>query len=145
MTPQQAQNQLKRDNKRFGKTPKLIYQKADAKPGEPLQAWRSKNFLVQITKEESGFTRMTVQRCAINHDGTWEDGITWDELQELKAQVGLGETWAVEVYPPESQLVNVSNLRHLWLVTDAPFAWKDGRNTEKTPGVVAEWSEMLGV
>lgn len=145
MTPQQCQNMLKHENKKFGKTMKLVGTDPDAKPGMPLQVWRSKNFLAQVTKEPSGFTRLSVQRCAIDHNGHWVDGITWDELQQVKTECGLGEVWAVEVYPPEDMLVNVANMRHLWLVTDAPFAWKDGRNTEKSEGIQAQWSRLLGL
>lgn len=47
-------------------------------------------------------------------DGT--DGITWDELQNLKNKVFGIEAWAFEIYPPESELVNRKNVRHLWQV-----------------------------
>lgn len=145
MTPQQCQNLLKAENKKYGKTMRLVHQDPKAPAGQPIQAWRSKNFLAQITKEESGFTRLSVNRCAIDHNGNWEDGISWDELQQIKKEVGLAETWAVEVFPPEDMLVNVANIRHLWLVTDAPFAWKSGRDLDRTDNIQAQWSKLLGL
>ena len=46
-----------------------------------------------------------------------EDGITWDELQEIK-NVALGEeVIAIEIYPAQSQLVNLKNVRHLWVLS----------------------------
>ena len=30
-------------------------------------------------------------------------------------------------------------------VSNAPFAWKDGRNTEKSEGIQAQWSRLLGL
>ncbi len=47
-------------------------------------------------------------------DGT--DGISWDELQHIKNLAFGAEATAVEIFPPMSQLVNIKNIRHLWLV-----------------------------
>lgn len=56
------------------------------------------------------------------------DGITWDELQALKRQCGFGDRFAVEVYPADLDVVNVGNLRHLWVLQGAlPFAWSAGQ------------------
>ena len=44
------------------------------------------------------------------------DGITWDELQDIKNKVFGEEAWAFEVFPAESELINLKNIRHLWLV-----------------------------
>lgn len=55
----------------------------------------------------------------------WESGITWDELQSLKAQCGYGDRWAVEIYPADAERVADVNMRHLWILADAPpFAWR---------------------
>jgi hypothetical protein len=33
----------------------------------------------------------------------------------------------VEVYPPDEAVVNVANIRHLWLLAEAPaYAWNNG-------------------
>jgi len=103
------------------------------RPGAPfpIEAFRSREFLVQIFDEPSGL-RMSVNRTALKgfRDGQplWRDGISWDELQRLKAEAGYADRWAVECYPPESEIVNVANLRHLWLLPEAPaYGWQRGR------------------
>ena len=50
-------------------------------------------------------------------DGT--DGITWDELQNIKNEVFGKESWAFELFPAESELINTKNIRHLWLVNNS--------------------------
>jgi hypothetical protein len=33
--------------------------------------------------------------------------------------------WAVEIYPADGDVVAVANMRHLWLLPEAPaFAWR---------------------
>jgi hypothetical protein len=57
--------------------------------------------------------------------GRWLDGITWDELQHLKMLAGYGDRVAVEIYPPDSEVVNIANIRHLWLLNEVPtFMWQ---------------------
>lgn len=90
----------------------------------PHEVWRSRHFLVQIYREPSDFRRITVNRAALTDNGEWVAAITWDELQRLKDEIGLGEWWAVECYPPNSEVINVANIRHLWLLPDPPpYGW----------------------
>ena len=46
----------------------------------------------------------------------------------LRAQAemaGYGDQWAIEIYPAEDETVNVANMRHLWLMAEAPsVAWR---------------------
>lgn len=99
-------------------------------PATPIECWRSKFFFVQISDIGEGLERMSVNRTVVDiTNRRWRDGITWDELQEIKRQVGRGEFDAVEVFPAEKNLVNVANIRHLWIFkneTDFPFIWKSG-------------------
>lgn len=46
------------------------------------------------------------------------DGITWDQLQEVKDLVFGEEATAVEIFPASSQVVNLLNVRHLWVLSD---------------------------
>ena len=46
------------------------------------------------------------------------DGISWDALQTVKNKAFGEEAIAIEVYPAQSQLINLKNVRHLWLITD---------------------------
>jgi hypothetical protein len=45
-----------------------------------------------------------------------KDGIGWDELQAVKNEAFGPEVTCIEVYPPESEVVNETNMRHLWAV-----------------------------
>lgn len=95
----------------------------------PVEAWRSRDFLVQVYRRPDTAERISINRAMVRDDGHWEDGIRWDEIHLLKKQMGRGgEVW-IEIYPPEAQLVNVANIRHLWVVRpeDVPMMWKGGQ------------------
>ncbi len=90
------------------------------------KVFRSKGFLAQVFWEYKGldtYTRITVNRTELDKDGGWKGGITWDELMKIKFQLGFGDEWAVEIFPCQSQVVNVANMRHLWIVPKPDFAW----------------------
>lgn len=89
---------------------------------------RNNGFLVQVF-EDGGTLRLTVQRTEWDAKvDCWRAGITWDELQDLKRQAGYGDRCAVELYPPDDKVVNVANLRHLWLLDEPPpFMWRQGK------------------
>lgn len=92
-------------------------------PG-PIAAWRSNRFLVQLFNE-CGAQRITINRTMVDEvKGGWLQGITWDEIQTIKRQIGFAERFAVELYPADSELVNVANMRHIWLVDAPAFAWR---------------------
>lgn len=86
----------------------------------PIKAWRSRKFIVQLYEEGTPdypkLMRLTVNRTKAKADGRWRDELTWDELQTIKREVGFGNWYAVEVYPPDRSIVNVANLRHLWML-----------------------------
>lgn len=91
----------------------------------PVRVLRSRDFLVQIYREEGLVVRLSVCRTQLRRDGRWVDEITWDQLQALKHQAGFGGWDAVEVYPRDSDVVNVANMRHLWVLPERiPFAWR---------------------
>ncbi len=99
-----------------------VYRKAKA-----TRAWRSRPFLVVLWSDERGYHRLSCQRTTLRADGQWEDGITWDDLMRLKREAGFGDRWAIEIYPDDANVVNVANMRHLWLWHEAPpCAWKAG-------------------
>jgi hypothetical protein len=86
---------------------------------------RSSKFLVQVYSEKSNIIRLSVCRTVIDNQGKWQDNITWEELQEIKNQSGFGQLEAVEIYPPEKDVVNVANMRHLWVLpVSLGFAWR---------------------
>jgi len=88
--------------------------------------WRSRKYLVQLFAEPDGIARMTVCRSTVGKGDRWNDDITWDELQEIKHAIGCGDEWAVEIFPPDEHVVNVANMRHLWLQPRAlAFGWRN--------------------
>jgi hypothetical protein len=92
-----------------------------------IQVWRSRTLLVQVfgATGDAPCIRMSVNRTELDDTGRFRDGLTWDELMEAKRQAGFGDFWATEIYPPDGETVNVSNMRHLWLTTEAPnYAWR---------------------
>lgn len=93
----------------------------------PLQAWRSRRFIVALWIETNGHRRLTIHRAEIDpKTGENMDGITWDELQRLKSEAGFHDVCAVEIYPPDDQVIYEHNMRHLWLLDQAPaFMWSN--------------------
>lgn len=86
-------------------------------PPECQKVWRSCKYLVQLyVTPEPGVLRLSVSRAKLGVQGRWQDGLSWDELQAIKREVGFGDAYAIEVYPRDRDLVNDANMRHLWLL-----------------------------
>lgn len=65
--------------------------------------------ILEVYTPKWGFTRhMKVKRS----DG--KSGISWDILQQLKNEYLGPDVMAVEIFPPEHEVVNDLNMRHLW-------------------------------
>lgn len=62
--------------------------------------------------------RLSVSRTTVQDDGRWGDNLTWDEMQEIKRQVGMGDMYAIEIFPRDRDLVNVANMRHIWVLPE---------------------------
>lgn len=130
MKPSAAQlRQLKRDNLRYpaalAPVPWREWPPAHIAEGRKLKVLRSRDFLVQIFLEPADILRMSVNRTAwCERSCSWREDISWDDLQRLKHEAGYGQRWAVEIYPDDHAVVNVANMRHLWLLTEQPaYAW----------------------
>jgi hypothetical protein len=133
MKPTRAQlKQLAIDNSQYPEhlipIPRERWSPAPWDETERTEVWRSRKFLVQVFAQKDGAQRITV--CTTRPQGhTWQAGIAWDDLQRLKAECGRGDAWAVEIYPAESSLVNVANMRHLWILPAMPeYAWREGKS-----------------
>lgn len=53
----------------------------------------------------------------------------WRHLQQMKNEVAGRDRWAVEVFPPETKLVDTSNEYHLWVLPEGeplPWAFQQG-------------------
>lgn len=85
----------------------------------------SQKYLVQIFKEPHDVMRISVNRTKVKPSGEWDDNLSWDELMQIKNELGFADEYAVEVYPKEKDVVNVANMRHLWVLPDSLrfFGW----------------------
>jgi len=95
------------------------------------EVWRSKKFLVQIYFAPlPAIERLSICRSELS-GCRWTDGITWDEIQRLKAECGRGDKAAVEIFPPDHDIVDVANMRHIWILdTEPEYMWrKAGANS----------------
>lgn len=94
----------------------------------PARVWMSKDYLAMLFVDGERH-RLSIQSTWYGQDGRAKDGMTWDELQMVKEQT-VGDVWAVEVYPTASAVVDVANMRHLWILdAGPPFGW----NTKPRP------------
>jgi len=125
----EMRRQLDRDNAKhpviLTEVPRNLWPDLSRMTKMPCSVWRSRFFLVQGYEEENKILRLSIARTSLGPDGSWNDGLTWDEIQEIKRQIGLAEFFAVEVYPRDRDIVNVANLRHIWVLPEPlAFAWK---------------------
>lgn len=97
---------------------------ADDRLTNRIGVWRSKQFMVQVF-QEGYYTRISVNRTCLLSDGHFKDEITWDTMQAIKASIGYAGFWAAELFPPDDQLVNVANIRHMWILNEIPpYGWQ---------------------
>ena len=87
-----------------------------------VKVWRSRDFLVQLYGHEAA-PRISVNRTSVKGE-RFTDEISWDELQRIKSGVGFGDKCAVEIFPPDANVINVANMRHLWLVPCPEYMWR---------------------
>lgn len=86
-----------------------------------LRVLRSRKYLVQeFPAHAPALVRLSVCRTMLKGE-RWQDGISWEELQRIKHECGYADNDAVEIFPRECDLVNVANMRHLWVLA-APIA-----------------------
>jgi hypothetical protein len=122
------QRALKKVNSRFG--PQLVEVEAARwpvnHPPKLIRILRSRDYLVQVYGENDGILRLSIVRAAVNLEGRWADGIPWETLQALKDEAGYAANDAVEIFPCQADIVNVSNMRHLWVLPDTlSFGWRN--------------------
>ena len=131
ITTRAQRRQLERNNAKQPDRLQLIPRNqwpANAPPSI-IRVFRSRDFLVQEYEPLSAhvIARLSVCRTSIS-GSSWKDGITWDELQRIKNECGYGNTDAIEIYPADEDVVNVANMRHLWVLNSRiPFAWRNSK------------------
>ena len=125
-TAREMNRAIKEESRFFGDKLELVDNRRRGSPDVDsvlVRAWRNRGYLVQLF-EDKGQLRLSINRAQVKRSGEWEDGISWDTIQELKSQAGFGGWWAVEVYPPDDELINVANMRHVWLLAEQPpYCW----------------------
>lgn len=56
---------------------------------------------------------------------------SWPEMQRIKDELAGTTATAVEVYPPQAEIVDDAEMYHLWVVTTSlPFSLFDNRRSE---------------
>lgn len=89
-----------------------------------VSVWRSRRFTLFVW-DQGGVTRLSVQRTEWDErKQRFRDDISWDDLQRLKSEAGFGQQCAVELYPPDDEVVNVANMRHLFITPRPVFMWR---------------------
>ena len=73
-----------------------------------LAIWQSEKFKVYAFKD-ANVVRLDIERK------DKQDGITWDELQQIKNDCGFADCDAIEFYPSQKDVINTGNLRHLYV------------------------------
>lgn len=145
VTSREQRRQLARDNAKLPAALVKIPRHEWPNPSAPqLEVWRSRDFLVQVFSGSGPCKcRLSVNRITLGDDGRWVEGISWEELQRLKRECGYANFDAVEVYPPDRDLVNVANMRHLWVLHEPlPFAWRDRERLAPDPSVITDRAEI---
>lgn len=128
MSTREQRRQLERENRKFPPTLQEVPRHEWPNPNAPqVRVLRSRDFLVQVFSEPlPALVRLSV--CRTRHNGArWDDGITWDDLQRVKREAGYSDKDAVEVFPADCDVVNVANMRHLFVLAEPlSFAWRHG-------------------
>jgi len=104
---------------------------ANTPPGI-VEVWRSNKFLAQVYEEGPEVLRVSICRTMLSKYGSWEEDISWEELMQIKREIGLANAYAVEVYPQDTDIVNVANMRHLWVLPRPIIGWRKNRDDEET-------------
>jgi len=121
--------QLERDNakqpKELHEVPREQWPRA-IQNSTLLRVLRSRDFLVQEFQARlPAVVRISVCKTSLAGD-RWQDGISWDDLQRLKRECGYGNRDAIEIYPADADVVNVANMRHLWIMAESvKCAWRN--------------------
>lgn len=120
--------------------------KCDGK--RPEACFRNRSFFVMLFMDDcygTPYLRMSVNRTELDNEGGWKGGITWDELMAVKRGIGFADLWMTEVYPPDEDIVNVANMRHLFLVNQPPYAWSQKPDEAKPLGNPGFMKSLAGI
>jgi hypothetical protein len=89
-----------------------------------LTAWHSPDFTVQSFAVAGGITRLAIHRSDndfLQPCYGLRGGIPRDTIVQIKQELGFGALFGVEIYPPQSDILHVADVRHLWLLPASPL------------------------
>jgi hypothetical protein len=91
--------------------------------GEPsIGVWESPDYLVAAFRDGDSI-RLDIHR----HD--LKDGITWDQLREIKNSCGFSDMDAIEFFPREKDVINTGPARHLYVFSQPlPLIRRNGHS-----------------
>lgn len=73
-----------------------------------IGVWRDETYLASAYQDGDA-----IRLDFFRHD--LKDGITWDEVQRIKAACGYGEWDAMELFPSDDAVINTGNIRHIFI------------------------------
>lgn len=76
------------------------------------RVWINKRYLVMTAQRPGGVLQLLVQRT----DGRAKRN--WQDLQQIKNDVAGHGALAVEVFPPEADVVDGAHVTHLWVMPE---------------------------
>jgi hypothetical protein len=126
--PKKVREQMVRDNAKrplvLEQLPRESWDRSSQKDVKRIEVWLSRKYLVQVFEEAEGVLRVSVNRTTMRADDRWEENLVWDEMQEIKRQIGRADSYAIEVFPRDRDVVNVANMRHMWVLpAPLPIGW----------------------
>lgn len=93
----------------------------------PDQVFKNNHYIVQIYKRERTFFGKVMDKMMIRRND--EEPIReWHAIQRIKSQILGDEAIAIQVFPKESELVDVANL--YWLFYESKITSTGGRGDE---------------
>lgn len=86
-------------------------------PEDIKAIFRSKKYTVILYKMNkiTGRQRFSITRNEwSSKERRYVGNISWDEIMEIKRQIGLGDVECWEYYPKDSEIINEANMRHIF-------------------------------
>lgn len=83
-------------------------------PEGMTRAYRNNRFTVMVYDNELTSHGKAINVLIERHDALPIPG-HWREIQNIKNEIFGPETWAVEYYPAESQLIDTKNIYWIWI------------------------------
>jgi len=119
---------------------------AEVELGADETYWQNSFYTVVkslLESEEDGAVHLSIrqnQRKAVRD---------WRHFQRIKNELVGPEREGIEVFPPESNLVDTANQYHLFVYPEgmsSPFSWSQGRHVTDDPDDEAtrQWIESMG-